>query len=86
MHQFQHLVNARADIGAGDAKNSRVKAEQFLRRKKFVVIGQFGKVPNPLASDRIAHIHVKNISRAARGRDKPQEHIHGCGLACAVGA
>ena len=38
-----------------------------------------------MAGDWFAHVYVKQVGRAARGRDKPQEHIHGGGLARAVG-
>src|SRR5204862_1910651 len=59
---------------------------QFLRSQELVIIREFGKVADPLTGDRFAHVHIKNAGRAARGRDKPQEHIHSRGLAGAVGA
>ena len=86
LDQLEQLVNAAVRLGARDAEDARVEAEQFLGGEELVVVGQLGQVADALAGDGLAHVHAEQEGGAAGGVDEAQQHVHGGGLAGAVGA
>ena len=86
LHQFEDRVNPPLPLRRREAKNARIKTEQFLRVEKLVIVGQLRQIPDALAGDRLPHIHAKNRGRPAGGVDESQQHIHRRGLPRAVGS
>src|SRR5882672_3096948 len=73
-HQLQQCVNAPFSLRGGNAENTGVEPEQFLRREELVIISQLGQVSDATASDGFAHVDAEEEGRATGGIHKPQEH------------
>jgi len=67
-------------------QNARIESQQFFDGEKFIVIGQLGKITDALAGDWLAGVDIEQKSRAAGGIHVTEQHVHGGGLARAIGA
>src|SRR5437867_5151946 len=83
-HQLEQAVDAPVRLGAGEAENAGIKAQQFFRAQKFVIIGLLRQITDALARNRLADIDAEEKSGPAGSVHKTQQHVHRRGFTRAV--